>query len=291
MRIAYRSDMGRVRRLNEDSVLCLSFEQESSSGMQSVGLFVVADGMGGHSAGEVASELGSRLFAAECLQRLLGRSNAGDGITDPASNAPEAILQAAVGEANRFLFQKARERQGLEGMGTTITAALVSGQDLYVIHVGDSRCYIINDRETIQITRDHSVVQEMVDSGMITEEEARTHPRRNVITRVLGYYQDVVPDSYQLKLFQGDNILICSDGLCGVVPASGIAGTVLAAVRPAQACAELVAQANQLGGPDNISVVLIKPDQLPSWQEMITTQTEARRHPREADTLVGKPGK
>ncbi len=127
------------------------------------------------------------------------------------------------------------------------------------------------------MTKDHSLVQEMLDAGLITPEEARTHPRKNVITRVVGYYQEVEADSYQRKLYQGDNILLCSDGLWGVLPDQEITETVLAAETPEQACIQLVDQANQLGGPDNISVIVARPEQLPSWQDLVTADTQARK--------------
>jgi serine/threonine protein phosphatase PrpC len=179
--------------------------------------------------------------------------------------------------ANRQLFDEARERKGLQGMGTTMVAALLMGQDLYVAHVGDTRCYIISNRETMQITRDHSQVQEMVDAGLLTPEQARKHPSRNVITRVLGYYQEVSIDNHNLKLFQGDNILLCSDGLWGVLSDQKITEVVLSVKSPEQACSELVALANQLGGPDNISVIVVRPEQLPSWHELVTADTQVKR--------------
>jgi protein phosphatase len=165
----------------------------------------------------------------------------------------------------------------LEGMGTTLTAALVIGGDLYVAHVGDSRCYIINARETIQVTKDHSVVQQLVDAGTITAEEARNHPRRNEITRVLGYSRDISPDLHHLKLYAGDNILLCSDGLHGVLRSNKISETVTGSQNPNQACLDLTAQANLAGGQDNISVIIAKPSSLPSWQAMVTAQTSIGR--------------
>lgn len=278
MRIGYRCDVGQTRELNEDSVMCLKFDAEFPSGSESAGLLVVADGMGGHNAGEIASEWGIRALVKESLFWILGLAREDTAKEDKSAvpDSPQNTLDAAVKTANRLLFEKARE-QDLQGMGTTMTVALVIGQDLHVAHVGDSRCYIINDRETTQVTKDHSLVQEMLDAGLITPEEARTHPRKNVITRVVGYYQEVEADSYQRKLYQGDNILLCSDGLWGVLPDQEITETVLAAETPEQACIQLVDQANQLGGPDNISVIVARPEQLPSWQDLVTADTQARK--------------
>lgn len=294
MRIGHKCDVGQVRELNEDSLLCLKFDAEFHSDTESAGLFVVADGMGGHNAGEIASQWGVKIVAGACLSRLLRPTDESAGKKEEESadiDSLEGILDSAVKEANRVLFEKTREKEALQGMGTTLTAAVITGQDLYVTHVGDSRCYIINNRETIQVTRDHSVVQEMVDTGMITPEEARTHPRKNVITRVVGYYQEVEADSYQRKLYQGDSILLCSDGLWGVVSDQEITETVLAAKTAQQACTELVARANQLGGPDNISVVIVRPEHLPSWQELLTADTQARKAAKNDASKVEKPRK
>jgi protein phosphatase len=275
MQIGYKCDIGRTRRTNEDSLLCLKFDAQSSSGVHAATLLLVADGMGGHNAGEIASELGTRVVASECLKQLMASfsKTVNKGGEDESDN-PQAALNNAVSMANRLLFEEAGKRKGLQGMGTTMVAALLIGQDLYIAHVGDTRCYIINNRETLQITRDHSQVQEMVDAGLLTPEQARNHRSRNVITRALGYYQEVSIDSHNPKLFQGDNILLCSDGLWGVLPDRKITEVVLSAESPDQACSELVALANQLGGPDNISVIIVRPEQLPSWQELVTTDTQ-----------------
>jgi len=270
-------------------VMWLEFNAKFHSGTESAGLFVVADGMGGHNAGEVASEWGIRTFARECLSRLLEPVNQPEQEEAATADEPNGILDLAVKAANKLLFEKAKEKDIFQGMGTTMTVALVIGQDLYVSHVGDGRCYIINDRETIQITKDHSLVQEMVDGGLLTREEARTHPRKNVITRVVGYYQEVESDSYHRKLYQGDNILLCSDGLWDVLSDQKITEIVLTSETPQQACVELVAQANQLGGPDNISVIIVRPEGLPSWQELATLDTQTRKVPETNESQVKKP--
>ncbi len=266
MEIGYSWDVGLLRELNEDSILCVRFDIKAASRLVSAGLFAVADGMGGHNAGEIASDLAIRTFYSSCLSELLGEPPA----------APLSALATAFNEANRKVLDCASDRN-LRGMGTTLTAALVIEGDLYVVHVGDSRCYIINDRETLQVTKDHSVVQELVDAGVITSEQARSHPRRNELTRVLGYYRDVVPDLYYMKLYAGDDILICSDGLCSVLSSDKIAAAVLSSPSPSQACMDLTAQANLAGGPDNISVIIARPDNLPSWQAVVAAETTIRR--------------
>jgi serine/threonine protein phosphatase PrpC len=279
MQVDYKCDVGKARQLNEDSVLCLMFDVEFGADRQSAGLFIVADGMGGHNAGEIASEWGVKMVARECLPRLLciQAESSGQAGSHTLADDPQAVLVKAVNVANLSLFKKARGKQALQGMGTTITAALIIGQDMYVAHLGDSRCYIINSRETIQVTKDHSEVQELVDAGLITQEQSMTHPNKNVITRVLGYYHDAAVDSYHLKLYRDDNVLLCSDGLWEVLTERAITEIVLASPGPEQACLELVTQANNLGGPDNISVIIARPENLPSWQELVNMDTQIMR--------------
>jgi len=254
-----------MRKLNEDSIFYLSFELETHADKIQAGLLAVADGMGGHDAGEVASALAIRYFCRECLNSLL---TARTGPILP-------IMANAFKEANDAIIDTAGDA-GLHGMGTTLTAVISIGQDMFVTHIGDSRCYIINQREIMQVTRDHSIVQQMVDADMITQEEARKHPRRNEITRVLGYSRDTSPDLIHIKLFSGDIILLCTDGLSGVVSDEMIAKTVLTSPDLNQASQELIDQANLAGGPDNISVIMAQPENLPSWQAIMDAQTSLR---------------
>jgi len=255
-------DTGLTRKLNEDSIFCGAFDISTHIDKISAGLFAVADGMGGHSAGEIASSLAIRTFCPEVMTGLFGQSS------------PLTIMSGAFSKANSAILAASREKSQ-EGMGTTLTCALVIGPDMYVAHVGDSRCCIINNRENLQVTKDHSVVQMLVDEGLITPDEALSHPRKNEITRVLGYYADTIPDLLHVKLYAGDHILLCSDGLCGVLPAGTITETVLAAGSARQACSDLAVQANRAGGPDNISAIIIKPSNLPSWQAVINVHTSA----------------
>ena len=288
MIIGYSCDVGQKRKLNEDSVMYLTFDSMSYSGEESAGIFIVADGMGGHNAGEIASEWGIKTFARECLFRLLQPVDQFEQDEASNVNGPDNILSLGIKAANELLFEKAKGKDALQGMGTTLTAALITGQDLHVTHVGDSRCYIINDRETIQVTKDHSQVQELVDAGLMSREEARVHPDKNIITRVVGYYQEVESDSYHRKLYEGDNILCCSDGLWDVLSDQKISEIVLSSETPQQACIELVAQANQLGGPDNISVIVVRPEHLPEWQELLTLDTQAKRLEEATGNLTQK---
>lgn len=265
MQTGYSWDTGLTRKLNEDSVFCSCFELQTHEGTLQAGLFAVADGMGGHNAGEIASSLAIRSFSTECLSGLL----------EPGAAIPLTIMADAFSRANSDVLDAAADRE-LHGMGTTLTAAIIIGRDMFIAHIGDSRCYIINSRETLQVTRDHSVVQQLVDAGLITAEEARSHPRRNEITRVLGYSHDTSPDLMQVRLYDGDNILLCSDGLCGVLTDEKIAETVLNTPDLKRACKDLADRANLAGGPDNISIVMARPDNLPSWQALINARTSVR---------------
>lgn len=265
MQTGFSRDTGLIRKLNEDSIFLSCFDLQTYEGTVQTGLFAVADGMGGHNAGEVASDLAVRCFTAECIKGLL----------NPGTTNITSIMAEAFTRANASVWEAAGDRS-LKGMGTTLTAALISGSDLFIAHIGDSRCYIINERETLQVTRDHSVVQQLVDCGMITEKEARVHPRRNEITRVLGYSPNASPDLMHIKLYAGDNVLLCSDGLCGVLTDDQISESVLSAADLSKACKEMVDRANLAGGPDNISVVMASADNLPSWQALITSNTSIR---------------
>jgi serine/threonine protein phosphatase PrpC len=261
----YSWETGLIRKLNEDSIFSACFEIQTHEGTVQAGLFAVADGMGGHNAGEVASALAIHSFSSECLSGLLA--------TDPAGTL--SIMSEAFIKANSMVLESTSDRS-LQGMGTTLTAAIISGQDMYIAHIGDSRCYIINTRETLQVTKDHSVVQQLVDAGMITPEQGRVHPRRNEITRVLGYSRDTNPDLIHIRLYAGDTVLLCSDGLYSVLPDEKIAGPVLDATDLKQACKDLADEANLAGGPDNISVIMARPDNLPSWQALVTAHTSVR---------------
>lgn len=264
METGYSWDTGLVRKLNEDSIFCSTFDISTHLEKVSAGLFAVADGMGGHNAGEIASSLAIKTFCPEVMAGLLEQS--------PAS--PLTIMSDAFRKANSLILAASKEKS-LEGMGTTLTCALVIGPDMYVAHIGDSRCSIVNSREMLQVTKDHSVVQKLVEAGLITPDEALSHPRKNEITRVLGYYEDTIPDLLHVKLYAGDNILLCSDGLCGVLSAGRIAETVLAADSAERGCLDLTGEANLAGGPDNISAIIVKPSNLPSWQAVINVHTSA----------------
>jgi protein phosphatase len=226
--IGAASDVGRVREGNEDAYLV----------DDAMGLVAVADGMGGHRAGEVASAT-----ALEALRAAI------------TSGRP---LREAIEDANRAVFTKSLTDTSLRGMGTTLTAGtLVSGGTVLVGHVGDSRAYLFHDGELEQVTIDHSLVEELVREGRLTADEAAVHPQRSIITRALGVDESVEVDVYPVTLSPGDRLLLCSDGLTGMVHADTIAATLRREDDPARAAQQLVDAANAAGGEDNITVLVV----------------------------------
>ena len=223
-----RTDVGCVRDHNEDSLLVAP------------PLFAVADGMGGHAAGEVASEIAITVLG------------------EKAPHTPDAAaLGRAVEDANRAVILAANEKRGRAGMGTTITAAVLQKDRLVIAQVGDSRAYLLHQGRLQQLTRDHSLMADMIEAGRLTPEEARTHPNRSVITRALGSDPRMVPDLYEITVETGDRLLLCSDGLSSMVEDSAIEST-LARTRDPQRCASmLVNEAIAAGGYDNVTVVVV----------------------------------
>lgn len=223
-----RSDVGLVRGHNEDSFLLRA------------PLFVVSDGMGGHAAGEVASSITVDTIA----ERM------------PAS-ADDVLLGAAVEAANLSVIEGAEQGVGKPGMGCTATAVLIEKNKMAVAHVGDSRAYVLHHGTLVRITHDHSYVEELVDSGQITADEARVHPSRSVITRALGSDPDMYADHFSLEVNDGDRIILCSDGLSSMVADSEIEALAVSSATPQQAADNLVAAALTAGGADNVTVVVV----------------------------------
>lgn len=245
-----KKDPGRRRQLNEDDIAVV----EHSSNPQGLVLAqrkgclnVLADGVGGHSAGEVASQL-----AVDVVPKVYYQ--------DPSPNIRES-LERAIGEANRQIYDRAVEVRSETGMASTIVLTVIRGDELHVAHVGDSRAYLVRGNRIRQLTTDHSWVTEQEAQGLLTAEEARTHPFQNYITRSLGTGPDVVAEWQQERICTGDVVVLCSDGLSGPVGSEAIKETVLS-WEPAQACEELVWLANEMGGPDNISVIISRVDKV-----------------------------
>jgi protein phosphatase len=225
------TDVGRQRQSNEDSYL------ERSP------LFAVADGMGGARAGEVASRIAVEAFAAE---------------DESAQGSPEQRLAEVARAANRQIHKMSREDSDHAGMGTTLTAALVSDREVAIGHVGDSRLYRFRDGALERLTQDHSLVEEFVRQGKLTPEEAAVHPQRSIITRALGPEPEVEVETYTHQGRAGDVYLICSDGLTGMVSEADLAATLERSDSLEQAAKEMVDAANENGGKDNITVILFR---------------------------------
>jgi protein phosphatase len=237
--VAARTDMGRVRENNEDK---FDFFQPDELPVLAVkgSFFAVADGMGGHESGQVASELG--------LKTVLSQYYA-----DPDEDV-EKSLAAALVAANSYVYETAQVIPGRNGMGTTCTTAVFREDELFVGHVGDSRAYLIRNGNMEQVTEDHSWVAEQVKRGAFTEQEAASSPFRNVITRSLGAAPEVEPDVYRREV--GDVLLLCSDGLTGYVDDPTIL-EIANSFGPSLAALKLVQKANENGGGDNVTVVIV----------------------------------
>jgi protein phosphatase len=225
-----RTDVGLQRRGNEDS----SYAQEP--------VFVVADGMGGARAGEVASQMVVDAFAS--------------GL--PEDGTAEERLSMVVQRANREIHERSHKEAERAGMGTTVTAAYLDNNTLALAHVGDSRAYLLRDGELSRLTEDHSLVEELLRGGKLTEEEALEHPQRSVITRALGIEPIVEIDTWTYPLRPADIVLICSDGLTSMIPEQQVADAITQSRSLAEAAERLIAEANAAGGRDNITVVLFR---------------------------------
>ena len=251
--VGRRSDPGQLRELNEDGLLTLEFEQVLQSVSKPIGFYAVADGMGGHSAGEVASALAIRTLARAILSRVMLP------VAEEATQAePDygALLKEACLEANRAVHERAR--QARSDMGTTLVAALLVGSDAYIANVGDSRAYRVNPQEIRQITTDHSLVERLVATGQITREEARSHPQANLIYRTIGDKPQVEVDIFEQSLGRDEWLVLCSDGLHGMVEDARIQQVLVTSLHPQEACEDLVRLANLAGGDDNITVIVVK---------------------------------
>lgn len=233
------TDVGMVRQVNQDYV----YTTDNPLGPLP-NLFVVADGMGGHQAGDYASK-----YTVEVLKRELKKSKEQD---------IEKALIAAIKTGNREIIKKASEDSNLKGMGTTVVAATVVRQMMYFANVGDSRLYLIN-QGIIQLTKDHSLVEEMVRLGGIKPEEAKNHPDKNIITRAIGAKESVEVDFYEHRLKRGDIILMCTDGLSNMIEDEELFHIVQGGRDIVEAAQSLVETAKENGGTDNIGIVIIEP--------------------------------
>lgn len=238
MRAYGETDIGQVRKTNQDSIFCSH---------QSIGnlpnLYIVADGMGGHKAGDYASKFAIQKFV--------------EVVENAAAKTIPGILQEALEAVNEALLLKASSDDEYEGMGTTCVAAVVDNNILYVMNIGDSRLYVAGDGQIDQVSVDHSLVGEMVRSGVLTKEEAKHHPDRNIITRAVGVEHVAVPDFFEYDLKQGQYILLCSDGLSNMLDDEEILSIISTENEIDQKVHSLIDMANKKGGSDNITALLI----------------------------------
>lgn len=234
-----RTDIGKKRRINQDYIFAGTEQIGNLSNM-----FIVADGMGGHAAGDYASRK-----SVEAMCEFVESSFERNTIT---------LLCKAVETANSVVYNTSRSNRELDGMGTTVVAATFVGRYLQVVNVGDSRLYIINQDGIRQVTVDHSLVEEMIKSGTISREQASNHPKKNIITRAVGIKSEVSIDVFSEELKDGDYILLCSDGLTNMVSDEEIQNIVINSKDVEMAVTMLIDAANEQGGKDNISTVLVK---------------------------------
>ena len=250
--VGWRTDVGRVRGHNEDALFVFSGEQNASNAVPPFGLFIAADGMGGHQAGEVASSLAVRTTSYHLLSQVYLPMLAG---LDRGADQPSLteVMRESITQANRLVTQD------LPGSGCTLTCGMILGERLFIGHVGDSRAYLLRADEPMkQLTNDHSLVNRLIEMGQLTEEEAAVHPQRNVLYRAIGQGGGLEVDVATYTVKPGDQLLLCTDGLWGMLEDAEIVNLIDAAASPRAACDGLVAAANAAGGNDNITVVLLQ---------------------------------
>lgn len=245
------SDVGMRREIDEDALLTTEIVQFTQNGYQLIGLYAVADGMGGASAGEVASRMVTETLARYVTQNLLAPH-----LTTPTDRDYADLLRAAIEQANLEVLD-ARTRAQTD-MGSTVVAALVVGNRAYIANVGDSRAYLITPDRITKLTKDHSFVQALADSGAISEEDARTHPQRNYILRNIGDKPNLTVDLFDAHVEAGQSLLLCCDGLWEMVRDEEIREIVNRHRNPQDACRELIQVANRNGGDDNITCVIVR---------------------------------
>jgi PPM family protein phosphatase len=242
------TDVGRVRSNNED---CYKI-------VEPLNLFVLSDGMGGEAHGEIASAMAVETVVKHCLDLEANPAAQVIGPTQPAWSVRTKRLSTAVHLANRKIFKSAEENPDRHGMGATLTAVWIDGAKLSIAHVGDSRAYLLRGGSLLQLTRDHSLVAEQVRRGILTAAEAEESDMQSVLLRALGAQAEIEVDAEEHTVFPRDALLLCSDGLTRMVTEPEIAGTLQAETNPGKAAEKLAALANERGGPDNITVVIVR---------------------------------
>jgi serine/threonine protein phosphatase PrpC len=249
--VGQAQSIGLERKHNEDVLFVLTGKSSGEEKLSDFGLFIVADGMGGHRSGEIASAIAARTVAKYLTQETLlelFEINSTQGDRPPLLN----VVQNAIMDANQDVVRT------LPGGGTTLTMALLVGDQMTIGHVGDSRAYVITDKEAKVITRDHTYVERLLELGEVTQEEASIHPQRHVLYRAIGQGDALKADVFSYPTPHGGRLLLCSDGLWGVVSDDDILNIVNHASNPQEACDRLVHEALLGGGPDNITTVLVQ---------------------------------
>ncbi|HET92298.1 MAG TPA: serine/threonine-protein phosphatase [Chloroflexi bacterium] len=252
LRIGWATDVGQVRRHNEDTAIVITASHDGDDASPPFGLFILADGMGGHQAGEIASSLAARTMAHHILQHLYLPTLIGLEQSTDVPSLNEALVNA-VQAANNAVARH------VPGGGTTLTGALVLGPRVYVAHVGDSRAYIITEQGSEQVTHDHSLVDRLIELGQLSADEAANHPQKNVLYRAIGQGSNLEVDISVRTIPENGRLLLCSDGLWGLVSEETLTRTVMSAPSPQAACNDLIVAANQAGGVDNITMILVEP--------------------------------
>lgn len=236
------TDKGKVRAVNQDAFRVYEAPDTLA------GVIVLCDGMGGERAGEVASAVAADAFVDYAAQRF----------AEPEPPLAVDVAREAAAWANLQVYDRSRRDEACLGMGTTLVAAVITSDDAVVVNVGDSRCYWLAEGQLQQVTRDHSLVQEMVEQGVIAAEEARSHPRKNLITRAVGLERRIRSDVFRIDLRAGDTLLLCSDGLSNLVSDREIAGVLLCETELSHAGERLLTMALERGAPDNVTIVLLR---------------------------------
>jgi len=238
MQVSFETDAGRTKEINEDNL----FIDED------IGLFIVADGIGGHNAGEVASEIAVKVISSTIKEKIANRNNIN----------MSTVIKESISKANDEIFKMSRGNIGLNGMGSTIILALLNKRKLHIANVGDSRAYLIRNNTINQLTEDHTLVSTLVRMGKITKEEAKIHPRRNVITNALGVNERVESYIKSTNIRKSDYILLCTDGLTDMLDDEEIRAIVVSKNNSIdEKCKTLVRRANERDGKDNVTVILI----------------------------------
>ena len=247
-KIGMLTDVGQVRTVDEDSILAADLSFGVNSKSSNFHLLVVADGMGGHAKGEEASKIALSAISRSVISELVNDT--------PFTK----LLEQGIQNANQDILDYTARHPESSGMGTTSVCAIVEGNAVHLANVGDSRAYVISDDEIRRVTKDHSFVQSLVDQGEITEAESREHPQKNVITKAVGIGTSIEADTMRLTLDSDESLLLCCDGVIAHLPDDDIHKIIRDSPDPQTACQEIVDMANERGGSDNISLIILSPE-------------------------------